>query len=83
MGRRPATLMPATQLGLAMTKRRGHQQQRDVARELGTTDATISRIERGLNVPTPDLALGLARWLGWTMEQVYEAARQPAEGSSS
>lgn len=74
MGRRPATLTPSTRLGLAMIEKRGDQQQRDVARELGTTDATISRLERGERTPSSSTALILARWLGWTMEEVYQAA---------
>ena len=61
-----------------MIARRGGRQQREVAAELGTTDATVSRLERGLNVPTALVARALARWLGWTTDQVLDAAEQPA-----
>lgn len=59
-----------------MVAKRGAYQQRAVARELGTTDATVSRLERGLNTPTPALAGAIARWLGWSMEEVYRAAAE-------
>ena len=66
-----------------MIARRGDRQQREVAAELGTTDATVSRLERGLNMPTSSVARALARWLGWTTDQVLDAAEQPAPSEAS
>ena len=37
---------------------------------------TFSYLERGLHRPTADTALKLARWLGWSVERVMEAAIQ-------
>jgi hypothetical protein len=42
------------------------------------------RLERGTHRPSYDSAVKLARWLGWTVEQVMEAAAAPppaAQGS--
>lgn len=39
---------------------------------------TLSRLERGTHRPSYDTAVKLARWLGWTVEQVMEAASAPA-----
>lgn len=33
------------------------------------------------HAPSADTARALARWLGWTVEQVFEAAETPAEPS--
>lgn len=61
-----------------MIAKRAGRQQREIAAELGMSDATISRLERGLNQPTAPAARALARWLGWTTDQVLDAAEQAA-----
>ena len=40
----------------------------------------VRRIERGTHAPSDDTARALARWLGWTAEQVFEAAETPVAG---
>jgi DNA-binding XRE family transcriptional regulator len=52
---------------------------RDVAPALGVSNVTLSRIERGVVSPSLPTARALARWLGWTLEQVLDAAERPAE----
>lgn len=54
----------------------------EIAEELATTATTLSRLERGTNRPSADTAILLARWLGWSVEQVLEAAKTPAPSSS-
>lgn len=76
MPRPPAT--PATRLAVAVQAKRGDRTLRDVAAELATTNTTLSRIERGTHAPSLGTAVALARWLGWTVEQVVEAAGTPA-----
>lgn len=39
---------------------------------------TLARLERGTHRPSADTARALARWLGWTTDQVLDAADQPA-----
>lgn len=80
---------PATALGAAIQRQRGAARQEDAAADLELTGTTLSRLERGTHRPSADTARALARWLGWTMEQVLDAADQPApptpareEGSS-
>ena len=43
--------------------------------ELGMARSTWFRLERGEGRPAPEIAIVLARWLGWSLEQVYEAAK--------
>ena len=43
---------------------------------------TLSRIERGTHAPSVATALALAKWLGWSVEQVIEAAATPARSES-
>jgi hypothetical protein len=38
----------------------------------------LARLERGTHRPTYDTAVKLAAWLGWTTDQVMQAAAQPA-----
>ena len=38
----------------------------------------LSRLETGTRKPSADTARALARWLSWTIEQVLDAAEQPA-----
>lgn len=66
---------PTTTLGVAMQARRAGRSQRAVAEETGISDSTLSNIERGSHAPSLSTALALARWLGWTVEAVSEAAR--------
>lgn len=73
---------PTTRLGTVIRSRRGRHSQIAAAQESGIPDATLSRIERGTSRPSPETARALATWLGWTLEQVFEAAERPAgEGS--
>lgn len=45
---------------------------------MGVSYMTLSSIERGAHRPSVDTAVKLARWLGWTVERVIEAATEPA-----
>lgn len=51
--------------------------QAELASLVGVAETTISHQERGTHRPSYDTAVKLARWLGWTVEQVMEAAAQP------
>lgn len=53
----------------------GHQ----VATQLGLDPAVYYRLEAGRRGPSPSTARILARWLGWTLEQVFDAAAQPPD----
>lgn len=74
---RPAS-PPTTVLGVAVREKRGATPQIPMAESLGIPHSTLSRVERGSNEPSFDSARVLARWLGWTVEQVLDAARAPA-----
>lgn len=53
---------------------------------MSATLATHGRSDhefRGTHRPSADTARALARWLGWTVEQVLEAADQPAPYTSA
>lgn len=76
MSRAPA--VPQTRLGAVVQRQRGTRSLQAVEREIGIPNTTLSRIERG-GRPSYDTALTLARWLGWTVEQVMEAAAAPVE----
>lgn len=72
---------PATALAVAIQARRGGgTSQEDAAAALGLTGVTLSRLERGAHRPSYDTAVKLARWLGWTVEAVMEAAVIEAAG---
>ena len=45
---------------------------------LGVSGPTLSRIERGTHAPS--VAMALAKWLGWPVEKVIEAAAARVEG---
>ena len=76
-GSKPA---PAkTRLGVALQSKRGDMSQRSADIAAGVERSTIGRIERGAHLPSFPTALKLARWLGWTVEQVMEAAGEAAE----
>jgi DNA-binding XRE family transcriptional regulator len=68
---------PKTALGAAMRAKRADMSGDDAAEALGIERGTYYRIERGAREPSADTALLLARWLGITMEEVYDAARRP------
>lgn len=60
-----------------MRAKRGNQSLQQAAGDAGVPFSTLSRIERGTHAPSADTALALARWLGWSMEQVMEASKTP------
>lgn len=76
MGRPPS--QPRNALGVALRARRGSIVGDDVAELLELERGTYYRLERGTHKPSAETALRLARWLGWSVEQVLEAAKQPA-----
>ena len=65
-----------------MRARRGGSGQVTAEQESGVPHTTLSRIERGTHAPSADTARALARWLGWTVEQVFEAAETPVAGDA-
>ena len=67
-----------TLLGSAMLARRGPRPLTAAAKEVGVTYSVMSRLECGFGRPSADTALKLAKWLGWTMEEVMEAAGKAA-----
>lgn len=68
----------STALGATLVAKRGGASLEAVAVEVGVPYTTLSRVERGTHAPSIATALKLAKWLGWTVEQVVEAAAQPA-----
>lgn len=68
---------PTTELGRALRARRSGRTQRDVEGEVCLPRATLARIERGTHRPSYDTAKALAAWLGWSVEEVMEAAEAP------
>jgi DNA-binding XRE family transcriptional regulator len=68
---------PRTTLGAALRTRRGELTGPDVAAELKLEAGHYYRLERGQHRPTIDTARKLAKWLGWTVEQVFDAADTP------
>jgi DNA-binding XRE family transcriptional regulator len=75
----PRPLLPAsTALGVAIRDRRGVIEQQDAALAIGLPRTTLSRVERGTHTPNYATAVKLAAWLGWTTDQVMEAAARPA-----
>lgn len=69
-----------TALGVAIRDQRAGRSQRGIADAVGVPAATLSRLERGTHRPSADTARKLATWLGWTVEQVLDAADQPVAG---
>lgn len=61
-----------------MRQRRAGRDGEDAASELGIDRGTLYRLERGTHAPSTTTALALAKWLGWSVEQVLEAAGEPA-----
>lgn len=72
---------PITLLGQAMQARRGVESGRDVALSIGVDPAVFYRLETGRRGPSAQTARSLARWLGWTTDQVLDAAEQQLQGS--
>jgi len=59
-----------------MQARRGPVHGEETAAALGITKGTYHKLERGQHRPSYDTAVKLAKWLGWTTDQVMEAASQ-------
>ena len=78
MPRRSASFSPPTLLAVALVSRRDGRKLAEVVAEAQVPSTTLSHLERGTHLPSADTALKLARWLGWSMEQVMEAAKAPA-----
>lgn len=74
---RPLTTS-TTALGVALRDRRGPAGQVATAAAIGIPHTTLSRIERGAHAPSAATARKLARWLGWSVERVLDAAEEPA-----
>ena len=79
MPRRGSQFTPPNALSAELIARRGGQTQAEAAIEAGLAQRTWSALERGTHAPSAGTALKLARWLGWTVEQVLVAAEEPAE----
>jgi transcriptional regulator with XRE-family HTH domain len=69
---------PKTALGHALRVKRGAVIGPEVAAELGIEAGHYYRLERGKHRPNTDTARKLAAWLGWTVEQLLDAAEAPA-----
>lgn len=69
---------PITALGAHLVQVRAARSLEVVAAEVGVAFITLSRLERGTHAPSLATALKLAKWLGWTVEQVVEAAGRAA-----
>jgi transcriptional regulator with XRE-family HTH domain len=78
--RRSPDHQPPNALAAAIRTARGTERLTDVAPRLKIAHVTLSRLERGTHRPSADTARSLARWLGWTVEQVLDAAEKPAPG---
>lgn len=68
---------PKTALGVAIRKKRGSIDGGETGEVLGVSQSTISRLELG-SEPSAHTALALAKWLGWTVEEVLRAAQESA-----
>lgn len=69
---------PKTQLGTAIQRARDGKNMLAVAKELSLSETTLSRLERGVHQPTIQTAYVLSKWLGWSIEQIFEAGQQSA-----
>lgn len=72
MPRSPAT--PKTRLGQALQARRGQHSGHSAADAMGVSVTTYYRLESGDRRPGTATAQALAAWLGWSLEQVLNAA---------
>lgn len=77
MPRRRAT--PTTALAAAIQAKRGNAKLRNIADEARLSWATLARLERGGGVQKIATRMAVARWLGWTEEQVANAVRTAPE----
>lgn len=75
MPKRPT--IPRTVLGVAMQARRGTATVTSAAAEIGLSIPGYYRIEAGARRPNTASTIKIAQWLGWTMEEVYQAASAP------
>lgn len=73
----------ASELGAAIRHKRAGRTLRDVEGEIGVGHSTLSRIEVQTTVPSTAVARSLARWLGWSLDDVIAAAERPAKTESS
>lgn len=76
MGRRSRPV--GTQLGKAVRDKRAGRRLVDVAPLIGVSHTTLSTTELGTYTPSIQTARALAAWLGWSMEEVLDAAEHPA-----
>ena len=77
MGRRSVNYTPPTALAAAVLHRRTGRDIRIAAEESGIAFSVLSKVEHGGGF-SAQTARALARWLGWTTDQVLDAAEQPA-----
>lgn len=68
-----------TRLGQSIRAHRAPLSQEEAGGVCGIPAGTMSRVERGVHRPDTDTVVKLARWLGWTMEEVVAAASQPPD----
>lgn len=76
MGRPAPT--PGSLLGSELQSRRAGRPSTEVAPEVGVTYMTWLRLEKGTHRPTYDTAVKIAGWLGWSVERVMSASKEPA-----
>lgn len=62
-----------TELGRAMLTKRGQFGTFIAGKEMGLSQSKVSRIERGLVLPSLADARAIARWLGWSLDRVADA----------
>lgn len=74
MGRRPKDFTAPTRLAAALIARRGPSDVKQAAPEIGISFSSLARIERG-GLPALETADRIARWLGWTLDDVHLAAK--------
>lgn len=72
----------STVLGEAIRSRRAARSLPEVGRELGVSHQTVMRLEHGTHRPSFDTARKLATWLGWSTDQVMDAASEPVPQTS-
>ena len=64
-------------LGQAMRDRRGSRSGTDQAAIVGIAERTYYRTEGGTRKPSLPTARAIARWLGWSIDEVADAAEKP------
>lgn len=74
----PRPSRPATScLGVELRRKRGDAGLRETATALGLSWSGLSLIEHGARKPSIRSTLVLARWLGWTADEVLAAVDMP------